>query len=207
MNSSHSPRVPLLSQLPAPSSNSDNNNQSKEQKMDLISSDDSDQHEKQQNRQTQSRKSSLASSTHSIDGIESAGTHRLTSDTANLRSNTSKASRSGTMTPDGVLNGREEMGTYDHRDDGDEEDDDLVAISGEDSLLREEGVNGGGYRQIDGPGLSSGRGMDRKTLMRKVLINLALIGSWCEWNLVTLMNQSIPPFTYDFALAQFSFRL
>jgi hypothetical protein len=86
----------------------------------------------------------------------------------------------GSMTPDDVVGqkpipGRGEM--------LDEEEDDLVAISGEDSFLRGESLNsdgGPGYRQIDGIGISSGRGMDRATIMRKILINLALIGSWCE---------------------------
>jgi len=98
------------------------------------------------------------------------------------------------MTPDRILGqegksrndaGYGEIGgdLEEEEEEEEEDDDDLVAISGEDSLLRNEREDGGGssYRQIDGPGLSSGRGMDRKTMIRKITINLALIGSWCKY--------------------------
>jgi hypothetical protein len=66
---------------------------------------------------------------------------------------------------------------YDEVGEEDEEDDDLVAIAGEESMLRS-GDNEQGYTQLNGPMTSPGRA--KADIMRQIMINLALIGSWCE---------------------------
>lgn len=101
-----------------------------------------------------------------------------------MRSGSGADSIPGAMTPDRTLVDNKYA-------DDDDEDDDMVAIPGEDTLLRadREGDGGPGYRQLDGSGMSSGRRMDRSAILRKIAINLALIGSWCEC--IAAVNQDV----------------
>lgn len=59
-----------------------------------------------------------------------------------------------------------------------DEHDDLVAISGEDTVLQD-----GGYRQVGGTEVRGDKKLDRAKLVRRVTINLLLIGCWCEWSI------------------------
>jgi hypothetical protein len=167
MSDQHSPRVPLLSQLPSSSTPASFSGQAADS---------------QQSRRPRSRKASLASPTRSREGDENEDISRST---PTFRSSAGYADNKGASTPDDLIDEEEryEIGANRRgRGEEDEEEDDLIAISGDHSISRQDrdGDDGPSYRQVDGPGLSSGRGMDRATMMRKISVNLALIGSWCE---------------------------
>lgn len=65
------------------------------------------------------------------------------------------------------------------------EEDDLIAIPGEETLLHEN-INERTYSQMNGRHTSDTI-RSRADLMRKITINLALIGSWCEWEMMLLL--------------------
>ncbi|MCO5585166.1 hypothetical protein L7F22_039098 [Adiantum nelumboides] len=74
-------------------------------------------------------------------------------------------------------------GSAEENDDLDAEGEDMIAIAGHETVLQD-----GGYRQVGGNALrkSGSASLDKGTMTRKILINLALIGSWFFFS--TLMN-------------------
>jgi hypothetical protein len=77
---------------------------------------------------------------------------------------------------------RSQIKHEDDRTEEDDEEDDLVAIRGEQNMLN--GDNEQGYSQINGTATSLGRG--KSDIMRRIAVILALIGSWFFFS--TLMN-------------------
>ncbi|UZJ54354.1 hypothetical protein CBS101457_003674 [Exobasidium rhododendri] len=191
MNDSHSPHLPQLSQL-AGSPESEIIDQSQNRARVGGTQTKAKSLTQHSSRSRSRRRSSQASSMFSKEDNEDDELQRSTSvafATAHSSAEPIKLDSSVTQNGDLDYNGKLhiEADGKEQRDD-DEEEDDLIAIPGEHSLLRgeREDDDGPSYRQVDGPGLSSGRGLDRATMIRKIIVNLALIGSWFFFS--TLMN-------------------